>query len=234
MLSKTKQKEYLRKKNGEWQLHLHAFAGSRDPEALHQLRVSLKKLKAVARFSKACAGTKALKDFDQLNKMFRQAGLIRDAGKTQQQQLEAAETEKFLRKIEQYRRNGKRAGRRVIADVRSVTSDSIRDWYAIQLITTGILLTGSSDELHKARKQIKSLLYVEKLLPPPIRESLSLDRKYLDDLQEAIGQWHDAAMMVAAWAGKDHKDSEAMTHDCREKETAVRHLAADFYLHAHC
>jgi CHAD domain-containing protein len=249
MLKKQEQKKYLDKKNKEWQQHLRSFVDSRDPEALHQLRVALKKVKAVARFTKACSGGDPIKDFIGLKKMFKQAGVIRDAGnhlqlleqfhpapeeyKQQQQQLQTTETEKFIRKAKKHRREGKRAGRRLIAGIHSIPTACIQDWYAIQMVATGILLTASGDDLHKARKQIKDMLYVEKLLPEPTREHLRLDRDYLDRLQDAIGQWHDAAIVVSAWAGKDLESSQAMVRDCKEKEERVRALAAEFYLRAH-
>jgi CHAD domain-containing protein len=250
MLTGKQQRQYLTKQNNAWQEHLQTFRDSRDPEALHQLRVTLKKLKAVARFSKDCAGTKAVRDFNGLKKMFKQAGVIRDAGnhlqllerfhpaseeyKTQQQHLQTTETERFIQQIKKYRRQGKRAGRRLVGHVHSIPAHSIQDWYAVQIITTGILLTASGDDLHNARKQIKDMLYVEKLLPATVSADLNLNRPYLDDLQDAIGQWHDAVVVVSTWAGKDLEGSQAMVHACREKESAVRTLAADFYLSVHC
>jgi len=279
MLSRKQQQKYLAKRIGEWQTHLQEFTNSHNPETLHQLRVALKKLKALARFSKACSGSNAVKDANGLKKMFKQAGIIRDAGnhlhlleqfhpvaepssqpssqpsspspssaqpsslpssvsssqqyKEQQEQVQTKATAKFIRHIKQYRRQGKRAGKRLLADLDSIPVDCIRDWFALQLVTTGILLTSSGDRLHKARKQIKDLLYIQKLLPAPAADVLHLDTEYLDKLQDAIGQWHDAAVIVAAWAGQDSEDSPAMTRKCREKEAAVRHLAKDFYLRAH-
>lgn len=249
MLTKEKQKRYIGKRNKEWQQHLRAFADSQDPEALHQLRVTLKKLKAVTRFSKACTGKKASKDFNGLKKMFKQAGIIRDAGnhlqllehfhpaseeyKTRQGQVQTNATKEFIRHVKSYRQQGKRAGRRLIDDVHRIPAACIHDWYAMQMVTTGILLTASGDDLHKARKQIKDMLYIEKLLPSSLRDELRLDTDYLDKLQDTIGQWHDAMIVVQEWAGKDMDSSQAMVQDCREKETAVRHLAADFYLRAH-
>ena len=47
MLTKKKQRRYLHRKNKEWQTRLQAFDTSRDAENLHQLRVNLKKVKAV-------------------------------------------------------------------------------------------------------------------------------------------------------------------------------------------
>ena len=249
MLTKKKQRKFLAKKNKEWQTWLQAYNDSRDPEALHQLRLTLKKLKAVARFSKDVSGGQMLKDFQHgLQDMFKQAGIIRDAGNQlqllenfhtpqnfihQQAQLQAIAIAEFTGQVKAWRRRGIRAAERLLTHVRPVTIDGIRDWYATQLISTGILLTASGDDLHQARKQIKDLLYILKLLPSEAAAQLRLDVGYLDQLQEAIGQWHDAVIIAAIWADEDLEGSQAMVQTCREKETAVQRLAENFYMRVH-
>jgi CHAD domain-containing protein len=246
MLSRRRQKQYLDKRNDEWQQYLHAFVDSRDPESLHQLRVTLKKLKALARFAKACSGENTVKDFNGFKKMFKLAGEIRDARnhlqllerlhsapqqyKDLQQDVETTATEKFIRRSKRYRRQGQRAACRLVAGISAIPASCIRDWYALQLVSTGILLTAAGDDLHKARKQIKDLLYIEKLLPPPLRTELHLDREYLDKLQDAIGQWHDAAVVISEWAGKDLDSGQALMQDVRQKEVVIHLLAEHFYL----
>jgi CHAD domain-containing protein len=118
-------------------------------------------------------------------------------------------------------------------DLHSIHAGCIRNWYAQQLIRTGVLLTSSGDRLHKARRQIKELLYVHGLLPAGLARELDLDKEYLDRLQDAIGKWHDAAMVATSWAGKDLDGSQAMVRECREKEAAVRRMTEDFYLRTH-
>lgn len=216
MLTKKTQWKYLDKRNGEWQENLRKFADSQDPEALHQLRVALKKIRALARFSKACAGKKMRRGFVGLRSMFKEAGIIRDADKTNQEELQTTATRHFVQHIKQYRRQGKRAGKRLLSGVRSVPTACIREWYAAQIVSTGILLTATGDELHRARKQMKEMLYMEKILPDPLRAELHLDTDYLDKLQDAIGEWHDAVI-----ATSDEQDL---------REAAVRDIAANFYL----
>jgi CHAD domain-containing protein len=216
MLKKKKQRKYLEKRNGEWEDNLRKFAGSQDAEALHQLRVALKKIKALAHFSRGCGGKKMVRDFAGLKPMFKEAGVIRDADKTNQEELRTTTTRHFVAHIKQYRRQGKRAGKRLVSTVRAVPTSCIRDWYARQIVSTGILLIATGDELHRARKQIKEMLYMEKILPDALRVELRLDTGYLDRLQEAIGEWHDAVI-----ASSDEQGS---------REAAVRGLAAEFYL----
>jgi CHAD domain-containing protein len=249
MLSKKKQRHYLHKESREWLRNLQAFDATHDEAALHQLRVALKKLKAFAHFSTACSGAPAVKDFGGLQKLFKQAGMARDAGnqlkllhhfpaapesfKKEQHHIRTVAEARLTDGMKQFRRQGKKAGRRLLADIRPISFACIRDWYAVQMIKTGVLLTAGDDQLHKARKGIKQLLYVHSLLPRDMADRLRLNRDYLDRLQEAIGEWHDAALMVAAWAATDIRSSEAMIKECSAKEAAVRQLAGDFYLQGH-
>jgi CHAD domain-containing protein len=153
--------------------------------------------------------------------------------KHEQQQLQSAATTTFVEKIRQYRRDGRKAGRRLLTDIRKIPVQNIRDWNATQLIKISVLLTAAGDQLHKARKLIKELLYIQSLLPQKITDELKLNKDYLDQLQDAIGQWHDAAIVADAWAGKDLGGSQAMIKECREKLATVRSLAGEFYLRAH-
>lgn len=249
MLKKNKQRRYLAKKDKEWQAELDAFGDSRDPEAIHRLRLAVKKIRAIARFSQACSGKDTKKDLGLLKKMYRQAGAIRDAGnhlhllekvhsapefyRQEQEQLRAEATEVFVKSIKTYRKKGKKAARRLLGRLRPVRQDCIKDWYAGELIKISMLLNASGDELHEARKEIKTLLYVLRILPSGIARDLRLDGDYLDRLQHAIGQWHDAFVVAATLSAKELCGAQAMLAACREKETEVRILAAEFFHSAH-
>ncbi|HWB93155.1 MAG TPA: CHAD domain-containing protein [Puia sp.] len=249
MLRKNKQRRYLAKKEKQWRQELKAFGASQDDEALHRLRVALKKMKAFARFSTACSGKDSMKDFDPLKKVFHQAGTIRDAGnhihllehfhpapdtyKKEQEHIQHEASDRFVGQLDQYGKQGKKAGRRLLADIRAIRFGCIRDWYGRQLIGVAVGLTASGNRLHKSRKKIKELLYVLSFLPSRLVRRLRLNEDYLDRLQDAIGQWHDAMIVASEWAGKDLAGSQAMVRECHQKEAAVRELAGDFYRRAH-
>jgi CHAD domain-containing protein len=139
----------------------------------------------------------------------------------------------FQQQIPVYRKKGKKAGRHLLADVQNINTGCIRDWYAARLIKISVLLTASGDLLHEARKKIKELLYVQGLLPKELVEEIGLDRGYLDELQGALGQWHDMAVIATAYASRDGADGRAMFEECKKKEAVVRALAKDFYRRAH-
>lgn len=249
MLSKKRQKKYLSKKEKDWLIQLRAFGESSDPEALHRLRLDVKKVKAFVQMVKACSDKRVSKDFGLLKKMFRQAGKVREANnnlqlleqfhsmpaayKAEQGEIGASAAGEFKEHIGEYLKKGKKAGRRLLADVQAVRTSCIKDWYAGRLIRAGVLLTASGERLHEARKKIKELLYVLRLLPQSLVEELRLDKDYLNTLQELIGQWHDMAVIVSTYAGREGADSQAMVRECRDREAEVRELARDFYLRVH-
>jgi CHAD domain-containing protein len=249
MLKKNRQQRFLKKNTKVWEKELQRFGVSQDAGALHQLRIAIKKIKAFARLSAACSDDHAKKDSNLLKKMFKQAGAIRDAGnhlellghfheapedyKKEQHQLRAVATGQFVQDLGEYQKLGEKARRRLGADIHAIRTGCIKDWYGEQIIKIGVLLTASGDRLHKARRLIKQLIYVLKVLPEDLAKELNLDRDYLDQLQEAIGKWHDAAIVVAGWAGKDQASSQAMVSECHQRLTEVRTLAGDFYLRVH-
>ncbi len=219
---------------------------------------------------KSPAKKSASKEVKWLTKMFRQAGTIRDANSTlrilQQHQLVSAEyKDQQARQMDaaatglselanQYGKKGKKAGRLFSAGIQAIDEDRIRNWYSAQLIRIGILLTWSGGFLHQARKKIKTLLYLHKMLPRELTEQLHLDTDYLDQLQEAIGQWHDSVAAAADFgdnaadlgdngAGFGKNGAELGNHaasvkkillrDAAEKERTVRALGNDCYRRLH-
>jgi hypothetical protein len=69
------------------------------------------------------------------------------------------------------------------------------------------------------------------MLPSRLAQEINLNTEYLGILQRAIGEWHDAVIVVSGI--KDVPGKEAMIKECREREAAVRSLADAFDRHAH-
>jgi CHAD domain-containing protein len=248
MLTKKKQRQYISEKEHQWLDELAAFDETRNEEALHRLRLGIKKIRALVRLSAHVRGKRNSGDLRALKKMFRHAGMIRDTRsqlrlledhqllspehkERRVRQLQDA-ANKFSRRITDYRKKGKKAARLLLADVESIHSGEIRRWFAGEIIQTGVLLTRSGDDLHLARKKIKTLLYVQKILPQKLATQLRLDRDYLDNLQDAIGKWHDAVVAAEAasdWPDKDDAGEQQMIGACREKEQAIRVLSDNFH-----
>jgi CHAD domain-containing protein len=245
MLTKKRQRRYLAEKEQHWLQELVVFDESRDEKALHRLRLEIKKIRALVELAKVQSGKRAAAHFSGLKKMFREAGVIRDAGsqvryledrnllsnehkdqQTRSIQLAAAA---FAAHIHRYRKKGKKAVKRLQTDLQTIHAGRILRWYASEIIETGILLGSTGDELHEARKRIKTMLYVQKVLPKSIAKRVRLNTDYLDRLQEAIGQWHDAVVAIGDWAEDNPAGKRVVQQECLDKVQEVRMLGEGFY-----
>ncbi len=245
-LTIRKQKEFLSGREKDWHRRLRSLENGYDRDALHRLRVDLKKIRALVQLSEDCGTGRTGKEFQRMKRLFQQSGKVRDVDNGIQV-LESYPSAPAAFKEQQYRQKHeafkelttcarkyrKKTRHAVLSHIHSISDTCIRDWYAVQIVNIGLLLTNSGDDWHKARKLIKRLVYLLNVLPSALAGELRLDKDYLDQLQDAIGVWHDASMTVTAWAGKDLADSQQMIKDCQEKENKVRELAQEFYLRAH-
>jgi CHAD domain-containing protein len=249
MLTKKRQRQYITEKEQHWLKELVVFNESRDEKALHRLRLEIKKVRALVELAKVRSGNRAGAHFSELKKMFREAGVIRDAvsqvryleernlltseHKDQQTRSIQLAANDFAAHIHRYRKKGKKASRRLKTEIKPIQTGRIQRWFAREIIRTGILLGSTCDELHEARKRIKTLLYIHKLLPAAITQRVLLNTDYLDQLQESIGQWHDAVVAITDWTEDDPAGKRVVQLECLDKEQAVRTLAGDFHQKIH-
>ncbi len=249
MLTKKRQRQYITEKERHWLQELVVFNESRDEKALHRLRLEIKKVRALVELAKVRSGKRAGAHFSELKKMFREAGVIRDAAsqvryleernlltnehRDQQTRSIQLAADDFAAHIHRYRKKGKKASRRLKTDMKPIQTGRIQRWFAREIIRTGILLGSTGDELHEARKRIKTLLYIHKLLPAAITQRVLLNTDYLDQLQESIGQWHDAVVATIDWKEDNPAGRRVVQRECLDKEQAVRTLAGDFHRRIH-
>jgi CHAD domain-containing protein len=200
---------YLQKQSESALAQLHAFQQTADAEAMHQFRVSLKKIHAgvvylQSRFPRIKKQKKRIKT------VFRAGGLIRE----QQLRLQwlrrhrlhllaataglegklVLHQDQFTSELPASKKELKKAFSNLLADAEMVRKQELLH-YVVDLKASVLLLLQKShaEDWHELRKQIKQLLYAVHWLEP--EEQLRLLRitqlKYLDKLQEAIGAWHD-------------------------------------------
>jgi CHAD domain-containing protein len=74
----------------------------------------------------------------------------------------------------------------------------------------------SVEELHDCRRTIKNLVYQYGALPPRIQGKILLNVRYLQAVEEAIGQWHDAALALEWGIAQELVDPAALTRLERE------------------
>lgn len=182
-----KKKTVLTHYKKEWQAmeaQLESYFKTRDQEDLHRFRVQVKKTQALLRL----CGRHSHRPFRPVKKIFKQAGILRDAFISGTPEGKLARD--FRRHTGTSLKRIRKAGRALEKTLRPVDPKTLRQFYKSELRWIAAnLATPSPALLHDCRKRIKVLLYNY----PLVREELrfALNTTYLDQLQEAIGKWHD-------------------------------------------
>lgn len=209
MKVKTEER-YLDKEWIEMGARMKAFLESGDQEQLHKFRVQVKKLRAMLVLFENTSNKQGLiKHFKPVKKIFKYAGVIRDAHirlqlserhnlkneffETGQQQIIADGTREFLNNGTLFFRDIKTSHKKIGKQLRKIDNERVRVFYEEQLekIAAVFAVLSFDETLHAARKLLKILIYNHKIAAEALEGKIALDMSYLDKLQEAIGKWHD-------------------------------------------
>lgn len=209
---KTKQqKEYFKSLWYNMEAHFMAFYDTQDADQLHQMRVQVKKIRALLnQLTDAEDQKKTSRYLKKLKEIFKHAGKLRNVHVNlevmdnlniinedfiaQQQEILANETSLLYAKHDEYVKSLKKAFK-----VFSKQFDDIRDKKVFRLFERQVNSLGKYFEnewsfdaqLHEARKHIKELLYLHHALNEEQTQRFTLNTEYLHDLQDMIGKWHD-------------------------------------------
>lgn len=191
---------------------MQLFVSSHDAEAIHQLRVALKKIRACYRYLKTSKLSHPVrkKYKHQLLPFFAEAGELRRLQlyrrlllkhKWQQmilfsESLGSEPVRTYLLK-QSFEANGKAI--QELTHALEKKAESIKEeacfLYVTELHRTviGSIHKQNADDWHELRKQIKQLLYSYQWLSSNLQLRLLTVNQYkkMDELQEAIGEWHD-------------------------------------------
>jgi CHAD domain-containing protein len=248
-----KKKEETKFLDKEWKLmnaHLKAFLETGNQEDLHKFRVQIKKLKAMLSLIESTSRQHGLlRDFKPVRKIFQSAGHIRDAHtnlelserydlknelfETGQQKIIEEGTTEFQNQGRKYKKNIKETYKQLKKQLPRVDNDSITDYYKVQLekIAVNLMASGFTEDMHTNRKLIKILVYNHKLAAKALNGSLPFNTKYLDQLQEAIGKWHDNVVAAQLFSSPELNDKPVVTKINRKNagiKRSISTLADDF------
>lgn len=227
VLKKEQQKKHFKAIRKAMQFHLRAFCANQKLEDLHKFRLQVKKMQALLLFfPDSPVAEKGAPYFQAIKPIFKHAGRIRGASlnlqrlsqdhlnfpklKRAEEKILKKETTRFLAKKRAYQKILKRMGRGLVDNFQDIKQKKIVHHYKMQLKTLAREF-GKPDlpieSLHENRKAIKRLLYFYAVLPKSIVHKIRLNTEYLDQLQEAIGEWRDG-VLFDEWVGDvDHKKS---------------------------
>ena len=189
---------------------LETFRSGADEEIIHQLRVSLKKIKAVLLFLSTHHPSKAKQIRKKVQLIFRAAGSIREPQLQLQwlkkkryvhlitaallEQKIAQDEELFLHQKEFFQKMLLSIRQDLLKQIQKVKPNAVTD-YAIKLKED---LNEQAhhvvkDDWHEFRKLSKQLLYAQQWIneQDKLKVMTVLSYHTVDQLQEQIGMWHD-------------------------------------------
>ena len=220
--------------------NLKGFVKNGDQEQLHQFRVGIKKLRAVASLIEETTYKDRLRqDLKPIKKTYQLSGSVRDSflhiklGKDVAASTEYLSDEKLvLKKAAKKLRKGRphhfkmlrRSEKKMLRHVQSPGDKKINVFYLNELHAIHECLNNSNDSeaLHECRKRLKILIYNLPLVRTILNQAVNED--YLQQVQSAIGDWRDNVM--AAEQFPELTDKSKALHD------KVRQLVKQFHVRA--
>jgi CHAD domain-containing protein len=250
MLRRKKQQKYFKKRWKSAITHLNAFTSRRNPEALHRLRVDIKKIKALVWLSEECLDSADFsKSIELISETFHDAGEIRSAQlalkllkkyKIKNNKFHALESSVSSSGAKQFRlkkaihvNNINTACKEMFEEFRDIDRKCVLKLFKDELhkLQRSFSKKESGRKLHQDRKKIKYLMYICKMLPYSLNVKLDLNVDYLDEVQEAIGKWHDPYGMIELMKedGIDNKEvKRKLKSQVKRSEKVIYRLTAHF------
>ena len=243
-MQKKKVKGKVRKEGKSAEQSLRGFMKKGDQKKLHQFRVGVKKLRAVASLIEQTTSLvnvrnelKPLKETYQLSGQVRDSYLHMKLAETVQQpdkdylSDEKREMKKSSRKLRNKRphhfRMLRRAEGKLLKRIPKIKDKNVGQFYETELSAIGGCLSSSTEveQTHDCRKRVKVLLYNLPLVKGI--DGITVNEAYLNQVQTAIGDWHDhvlAAEQFPELGGKSDdmiNKVKTLTENFYERATTV-------------
>lgn len=247
VMTKKEGKKYFEKQWTEMKSGLKSFLKEENQEDLHRFRVQVKKLRAfLILLDSAADNSKILGNFKPVRKVFKSAGEIRNAFMNQkltkimnidrgefindQLQLQLKSTKKFKSSKIRFIKDLKDTHGVLEKKIKAVDNLHISLFYQNQLnkIATILAKPKFGEQLHECRKLVKILMYNYK--PAHAALGSSLNDEYLDQVQTAIGDWHDHILTLDLLSGTEFMiNNSTFQREGRKLRKNIISLTKDFY-----
>ncbi|MDR6945116.1 CHAD domain-containing protein [Mucilaginibacter pocheonensis] len=248
-MKKKEERKYFDKEWKEMKTSLESYLKREQQEDLHKFRVQVKKIRAFLILSDSAGHHPDLiKHFKPVRKIFKKAGEIRNAYMNQklgkihqiasdefmhnQHQLQVTANEKFKLHHAEYLEDIKEAHKNIREKIKPVSDVHINLFYQHQLqqIADSLAQLKFNDQLHTNRKQVKILIYNHKIAHKVL--NTGFNENYLEQVQTAIGDWHDHVLAMELFAD-DNVKNKAAFNNLKQPDKRLREhisgLTADFY-----
>jgi CHAD domain-containing protein len=242
MLKKKKLKKFIRKNIRKTRWLLKTLKGVvLEKEVLHDLRVQNKKLKSLTQLLKSIYNKKNYST-KAASPLFKLAGKIRTAQLILQQlehyhiQNEKIDQEqnacirqascKLVQQRKEFKKIMARMEERLLKKCISVKDKSVLQYYnqGINALRLSLVVPQNADQLHECRKEIKNLLYALALMPSSLQSRLNINEKYLDELQNLIGQWHDDCILLELLTKEGYVNETGCLQLYNDKEELLQQI----------
>jgi CHAD domain-containing protein len=212
MLSKEKMLDYCDKRWEGIAVQLKILSETKDPEAIHKLRLEVKKIRALSVLLREISGNVKLFSTKSLKSVFQLAGRIRlaelnlkilsdfnfsqPALEEDEKKLAALGYELIKARSEAFLEETRSGKKPFTNSIRDIKNNVLRSWFnkSFNDLSIFFLWPVQKEGLHEKRKNIKELNAIFKICPNNLVKELNPDQHYLDNLQELIGQWHDLSV----------------------------------------
>ena len=216
MLTVKRQRKYIDRLFDKMQMSLKSFCHNKDPEELHQFRVSIKKLFGFLKLYPHTRKQKKSKEHIlSLKEIFKHAGIIRSGHihlqlmekykntnraiiQHQQQDINDQIT-RFELKLIRYKNSIREDRKYIIHHLCDLKKGSLLGFYKKKIKELNIFFknkTFDMDQLHRERKKIKILIYNYKVLPKKLTGIIRMNTEYLARLETIIGEYHDTLSIL--------------------------------------
>lgn len=229
-MNKQKEKKQLDKLWKKMQKRFKGFRNTGHVEQLHQFRIQVKKIRSFLTLLEAEKKNHGLlKAFKPVKKIFKSAGVVRDAGlhckqaeehgihlneqNQREKDAQQKEREQLFRQNKKQLRTMKKVKKKLHQHLHALSKADMKTFFQNQIDITNRLLSTNhfTEELHNGRKALKHLLYNQQAVQEAWNKKPGLDFSYIDELQEALGNWHDNKLTLDYFSGKlDAKDIDSL------------------------
>lgn len=198
--------KYIKKRLNSVERLLKVYDVNNNSEHLHQIRVNIKKIKAVLLFAGYALDKKY--KIDKIKNLFRNAGAIRELQLTikllkglqnppdkiilKLQIEEKCLKELFTFNISNFLKIVKKISSEISLPSMPVKNKSIEKYIKKEIKKANNEITGNErTNMHQLRKRLKKIMYIYKALSEKVNKKFILDSEYINKLQEKAGEWHD-------------------------------------------
>ncbi|MBS1624781.1 MAG: CHAD domain-containing protein [Bacteroidetes bacterium] len=227
--------DYYQQQHERCRKGLMSYARSARDEDIHQVRVAIKRIKAVMTILHDSCGLDLEGHFGCYRYIFREAGRLRDAAlmrdrisaesrdrtaTTHHRRMAATLSRRFRDAVPAYLKDIDHQVEDVVAEIRCSRLDMPAYCHHLhKKLKKRWRKVNRSGHYHTLRKHLKHFIYACEMLPEADRKALlsAKDTRHLEKLQDLIGQWHDDI----------HMDTQVYSgiSDAHHLHTALRHHA---------